>query len=85
MSQQYNPFGSKILNGLFCTGPVSDRNQLLKTEVDSEFLILSSKLNQYFNVEGKKILETICSPMEDWYMTVSCSYNLFSRCCWLIP
>ena len=48
------PFGSKILNTLFCTGRMSDSNLLLKTKINSEFLILISKLNQSFKVEGKK-------------------------------
>ena len=50
-----NPFGSKIFNTLFCTGQISDSNLLLKTKIDSEFLILLlSKLNQPYKVEGKK-------------------------------
>ena len=47
------PFGSNILNTLFCNGRISDSNLLLKTEIDLEFLILS-KVNQSFKIEGKK-------------------------------
>ena len=49
-----NPFGSKMLNTLFCTGQISNSNLLLKNKIDSEFLILISKLNQPFKIEGKK-------------------------------
>ena len=68
----------KILNTLLCTGWIRDSKLLLKTKIDSEFLMLSSKLNQSFKVEGKKILETICSTMEDWYMTIFRSYSLIT-------
>ena len=49
-----NPFGSKILNTLFCTRRIRDGNLILKTEIESEFLMLSFKLNQSFKAEGKK-------------------------------
>ena len=48
-----NPFGSKILNILFCTGRISNSNLLLKTEINSEFLILSYHLN-WTNLLRKK-------------------------------
>ena len=39
-----NPFGTKILNtAIICTGRISDSNLLLKTEIESGFLILSSR------------------------------------------
>ena len=48
------PFGSKILYMLVWTGRIKDNNLLLNIEIDSEFLILRSKLNQSFRVERKK-------------------------------
>ena len=33
---------------------MNDNNRLLNTAIDSEFLIVISKLNQSLNVEGKK-------------------------------
>ena len=42
-----------MLKILFCTGRIKDNNLLLKIEIDSEFLILTSRLNQLFRVEGK--------------------------------
>ena len=64
---------------MFCNGQTSDSNLFLKSEIDSEFLILSTKLNQSCKVEGKKrILEKMFSTMEDCYMTISCSYSLIT-------
>ena len=58
---------------------INASNLFLKLEIDSEFLIFSSKLDQSLNVEGKKkVLETIYSKMHDWCMAVSCSYSLIS-------
>ena len=42
-----------MLKILFCTGRIKDNNLLLKIEIDSEFLILTSRLNQLLRVEGK--------------------------------
>ena len=42
-----------MLKILFCTGRIKDNNLLLKIEIDSEFLILTSRLNQSFRVQGK--------------------------------
>ena len=39
---------------LFRTGQMKDRNLLLNSDIDSEFLILISKENQSFKGEGKK-------------------------------
>ena len=66
-----NPFWSKILKTPFCTGRINNNNLLLKTEIDSEFLILSSKLNRSLEVD-----EAICSTTEYWNMAISCSYCL---------
>ena len=63
---------------LFCAGRVNNSNLLLKTEINLEFLISSSKLNQSLNVEEKKVLQAICSTMEDWNMAISCSYCLIT-------
>ena len=46
-----SPFWSKILYILLWTGRLKDNNLLLNVEIDSEFLMLSSKLNQSFRVE----------------------------------
>ena len=49
---------------LLWTGRIKDSNLLLNIEIDSEFLMLSSKLSQSFEVhEKKRILETICSTV----------------------
>ena len=52
--KSFNPFWSKILKTLFCTGRINNNNLLLKTEIDLEFLILSSKLNRSLKVERKR-------------------------------
>ena len=63
-----NPFGLKILNTLFCTGEISNSNLLLKTEIDSEFLILLSKSTQSFKVAGKK--ECLKQSVQQWEIGV---------------
>ena len=52
--RNFRHFGLKILYMIVWTGRIKDNNLLLKTETDSEFLKLRSKLNQSFRVEGKK-------------------------------
>ena len=42
-----------MLKILFCTERKKDNNLLLKIEIDSEFLILTYRLNQSFRVQGK--------------------------------
>ena len=59
---------SKNLNTFFCTGRISDSNLLLKTEIDSEFLILISKSNQSFKVEGKK--EYLKQSVQQWKIDI---------------
>ena len=49
---------------MFSTGRINASNLFLKTEIDSEFLILSSKLNQSLNVEGKK--EYLKQSVQQW-------------------
>ena len=39
---------------LLWTGETKDKNLFLNTEIDSEFLMIRSKLNQSFTVEDKK-------------------------------
>ena len=39
---------------LFRTGRMKDNNLLLKSDIDSEFLILISKENQSFKEKGEK-------------------------------
>ena len=75
-----NPFGSKMLNTLFCNGQISNSNLLLKNKIDSEFLILISKLNQPFKIERKKeyLKQSIRRWMEHWHMTILCSYSLIT-------
>ena len=54
-------------------GWIKDNNLLLKIEIESELIMLRSKLNQSFRVEGKKkILETICLAVEGGYNFVPC-------------
>ena len=43
---------------------ISDSNLLLKTEIDSEFVIVWSNLNQSFKVEGKK--EYLKESVQQW-------------------
>ena len=69
----FNPFRSKRLKTLFCTGRINNSNLFLKTEIDSEFLILPSKLNQSLK-KGKRILEAVCSTAKDWNMAISCYF-----------
>ena len=52
--RSFNPIESNILHTLFAIGRMNDNNQLLNTAIDSEYLIVISKLNQSLNVEGKK-------------------------------
>ena len=52
--KNFKPSGSKILYMLFWTERMKDNNLLLNSDIDSEFLILISKENQSFKVEGKK-------------------------------
>ena len=61
---------------LVWTGRTKDNNLPLNIEIDSEFLILRSKLNQSFRVEER--LETICSAVESGYTVVSCSGVCFT-------
>ena len=49
----FNPSGAKMSRILFCTRRIKDNNLLLKIEIDSEFLTLTSRLNQSFQVHGK--------------------------------
>ena len=44
---------------LVSTGRIKDNNLLLNIEIDSEFLMLRSKLNKSFSVEGKKVYSKI--------------------------
>ena len=54
-------------------------NLLLNIEIGSEFLMVSSKLNQSFKAEGKKrVLETIFSTVLGWYMDIPCSDAFFT-------
>ena len=39
----FNPCGSKMLKILFFTGTIRDNNVIMKTEIDSEFLVLKSR------------------------------------------
>ena len=58
------PFGSKILYLLNWTRWLKGSNLLFNIKIGSEFLMLRSKLNQSFSVEGKKVVETICSAVK---------------------
>ena len=60
------------------SSPTADNNLLLNIEIDLEFLILRSNLNQSLRVEGKKVLETICLAAESGYTVVSCSGVCFT-------
>ena len=51
--KSFKPSGSKMLKMLFCTGWAKYNNLLLKIEIVFEFLILRSRLNQSFRVQGK--------------------------------
>ena len=53
--KNFNPIGSNILYTLILRGWMNDSSLLLKTEIVSDFLIVSSNLYQSFRVEGKKI------------------------------
>ena len=57
---------------------MNDDHLLLIIEMDAEFLMLSSKLNQPFKVEVK--LEAIFLTVVGWYMIIPCSSVLFTRC-----
>ena len=46
-------------------------NLLLNSDTDSKFLILISKQNQSFKVEGKRVLKTISPTMKGGYIVVS--------------
>ena len=43
-----------MLNMLLWIGRMNDSNFFLKTDIDSELLIFSSRLNQSLKAEGKK-------------------------------
>ena len=43
-----------MLNMLLWIGRMNDSNLFLKTDIDSELLIFSSRLNQSLKAEGKK-------------------------------
>ena len=69
--RNFRSLGSKILYMLLCTGWIKDNNLLLNNEIDSEFLMLRSKLNESFRVNGKKrVLETIYSTVEGRFVVL---------------
>ena len=53
---------------LLSSGRINVSNLFLKLEIDSEFLIFSSKLNQSLNVEGKK--EYLKQSIRQWIIGV---------------
>ena len=54
--RNFNPLRSEISYILFWNGRIKDNRLHLNKEIDCEFLMLISKLNQSFRVEGKKEL-----------------------------
>ena len=52
---------------------MNDNNLLLNIKIDSEFLRLSSKLNQSFKVQGIRVLEAIFSTVVGMCMVIPCS------------
>ena len=51
--RNFKPIGSNIIYTLLGIGRINDNNLFLKIAIDSESLIVESKLNQSFMVEGK--------------------------------
>ena len=62
--RNFKPSGSKILYMLFWNGRMKDNSLLLNSDTNSEFLILISKENQSFKVEGKK--EYLKQSVRQW-------------------
>ena len=77
--RSFNPMGSYMSYTLFAIGRMNDNNRFLNTSIDSEFLIVISKLNQSFNVDGKKeIFVAVCSTVKFRYMVSSCPNRLMT-------
>ena len=65
-----------MLYTLLGTGPMNDSSLLLKTEIDSEFLMVTSNLNQLLKVEVKKEFLKVFSTVECWYTVCPCPNGL---------
>ena len=71
--------GSKILQFLLWTGQIKNNNLLLNIDIDSEFLMFTSKVKQSFRVDKKKrIIKTISSTAAGWYMVAPCSNSYYA-------
>ena len=68
-----------MLCTLLLRGQMYDNRLLSNTEIDSEFLIVSSNLYQSFRVEGKKrIHETVCTTVKSWHTVYPCCSSLLN-------
>ena len=51
---------------------MNNTSLLLKIAIDSEFLMVTSNLNQSLKVERQKKFETVCLTVECWYTVYPC-------------
>ena len=67
------------LNPPLCTGRTKDNNLLLKIEIDSEFLILTSRLNQSFRVQEKNkyLKQSVLQVSRCLFLVLKICFNLF--------
>ena len=72
--RNFKPIGSNTLYKLLGIGRINDDNLFLKIAIDSESLIVESKLNQSFMVEGKK--EFFKHSVQQWNVGKGLFLNL---------